>query len=192
MQTPSTKSIHLGVTAAVILVSLVGCNLPPIATEDQLAIARVREYSDVSERQMREAVTNVFAASRPGEYEMVSTTNGMRARHAWQDFALVTVVAGSEVWEIHWSPRGRGLVVSASRKLATGDFAPVVDVGSFDEASAYNLFYARLDFALGKRSDWVSCEQYKQLMLDPRTPKTNEQTMCGKDATDQPAQRTMP
>src|SRR5258706_7752053 len=128
-----------------ILAILSGCVTVPLSTPLQLNEAKIRTYENLDAQTFTKAVDVVFAG-----YEVTNGPSGITARNTTFRFAIVTVTANRETWDISIQERGSKLVASASVSARTGDFIPLVSRPVFGEVPLYELFWARVDYVLGR------------------------------------------
>lgn len=154
-----------------LLVSLLaGCAAPPPMSRAEFMALTTRQYSDISPEELYAAAEELFRISEPG-YRFAHNDSGMQA--------VYNSFGGPIAWTLVVSRAGAGVRVQVSL-LAPGapGFAPVflpgggLGVGATPGGgvpavgtSSYDIFWARLDYLLGKRGDWMTCAQSNERLV---------------------------
>lgn len=131
----------------------------------------------------REAVERVFAASRPGSYKLRFASSEIIAELHWRRLTVVGVERGSDLWDVRFWPKAGGTAASVQELGRYGGLV-TIPLTPPNEVADYDLFWARIDYVLGRRAGWVTREAYRRSMVDPRAPQTVFRSLCGEGATD--------
>lgn len=175
----------VGVVLAAI--ALTGCQTrPPMSRADYLGMT-TRVLPGITVDQAYAVLEGVFQASRPGDFEFQHSDAGMQAstRHG--------IFAGPpHVWSLTVQPVAGGVRVQASVSgSAPAGLLPVATTGGMGLAagtasgvpvagtSIYDLFFARVDYMMGKRADWVTCRQQLDRVLSNVVWGQNEALCVG-------------
>jgi hypothetical protein len=116
----------------------------------------------------------VVKHSDPRDIQVEYSKQGFVARRKFFIYAVLATADGEDRWTFHASENADG--ASASVRIIQRGTA---QSGRFSERFRENqvyvgslrLFYARIDYLLGRREDWVSCSQaVEKLRLPPQAP----------------------
>lgn len=204
------KLICLLALAVVVAVGA-GCAAKKPMTPDEIAAERDRQlkmisrvYEDKSPQEVLLAADRIFRLA-DDDYNVSHSPTALQAQRNWMIYMVISAAMGTDNWMVSTEtlPTGGTKVMAAHSGQAGSVFAgPVATTGGGMSATAvttpgmqnmtttpaiYELFFARLDYLLGKRPDWVTCKQAKKLftdgILDPFCTVANDRTPDGKSAT---------
>ncbi len=138
-------------------------------TREEYLLVASRTYGLSQERLIR-AAEEVLRKS-DNEYTISHQPRGLVATKPWTLFLLLAFHEGVTQWKVDTEKTGKGTKIyldlsSIQTGGATGAIAGTSVYtlpSSTGEAkifspAAFNLFFARLDKELGRRADWLSCE----------------------------------
>jgi hypothetical protein len=158
--------------------SLGACaTLPPPSMAEWRA-AQTRVFAGRAPLEVADAIGRVFESSRPGEYDARPSTFGIEVQRKWNYYFVLAITQGTERWNIVLRQIGTGTEAFAElggvqTATAAGGFPSVGELRPWN-TSVYDVFWARVDFFLGARKDWLGCathigssEAAKQSANDP-------------------------
>jgi hypothetical protein len=76
-------------------------------------------------------------------------------------YAVLASARGREKWEFLAEPDGGAIRASVSVSeagVSSGGYSTIPYEGAMASVPLYRLFWARVDYVLGRRSDWVTCD----------------------------------
>lgn len=150
------------VLISVCCITLVGCATPRPYTIGQWRDAQDRTYNKITKAKFERAVEAVFEASRPGRYQARPDRNGVRFSRSWNHYFVLTTANGSEEWSIYENVVGDGVEVEVNFSgLAGGFLSPTVQI-QVPKPEFYDLLWDRVDYVLGLRDYWVTCDEYEK------------------------------
>ena len=136
--------------------------------QDMLA-ATTREYPDVPPEQVYAASRTIFELADKDDVTLEMWPNGLVAQRQ----ARVALTKYREIWEISALPHENGTRVSLVAETEANG------VRQFARTPApYEVFFARLDFLLGKTHRWMSCTEYHEEIQHHPTWGRNESWWC--------------
>lgn len=142
------------------IILLAGCATIPrqMSREEALAVS-TRTYTGVTTERVFEAATEVFKLSdNPTDINISYPDSETMLAVRW------TAPFPVHIW-YHWTikavPAHKGTQVSTSIVTTAHGFAVPSGVTPYSSPAAQKLFYARLDYLLGKSTDWPTCEVYE-------------------------------
>lgn len=204
------KLIFLLALALVVAVGA-GCAATKPLTPEEIAAERDRQmkmitrvYVDKKPEEVLLAADRVFRLA-DDDYEVSHSPTALQAQRNWTIFLVISASTGIDTWIVEAYPAEVGTKViarhSGQASAVTAFASPVVGggngmaVGAITspalqnmtiEPAIYELFFARLDYLLGKRADWLTCKEAKKLAvegyLDPFCTVANDRTPDGKSA----------
>jgi hypothetical protein len=120
------------------------------------------------------AAEAVVRHADPRDVRIEYSQAGFTARRKFSVYAVVTNVDGEDRWTFSASANSEGASASV-RVIQRGS----ASAGRFSQrfrdnqtmVGSFRLFYARIDYLLGKRSDWIKCsEAVEKLGLPKEAP----------------------
>ncbi|MCX5592850.1 hypothetical protein [Alcaligenes endophyticus] len=160
---------------AVLLLALSGCAAPPPKmSRAEYLDAVQRSYEGKSSEDVFAAAEKVLTLMDGDDFTFHHSADSVTGMRSWLVFALLIVVDGVDTWTIKAvdTPTGTNATVSVATSTASAIAAPTggAGVSSSDSGATpgqvsgtalYDLFWARMDYMLGTRSDWMTCDQAK-------------------------------
>ncbi|MGL4635251.1 MAG: hypothetical protein ACRCWF_04660 [Beijerinckiaceae bacterium] len=106
------------------------------------------------------AAEAVLKHSDPGDITFEYSKSGFSARRKFFIYAVLATAEGEDRWTFAASENDEGASAAVrivQRGKATAGRATERFRDNQMTIGSFRLFYARLDFMLGKRSDWIAC-----------------------------------
>lgn len=209
------KRIFIAISVLSAVVMLMGCT-QKVPTPEKIVDKRervqrmiTRVYPDKTVQDVLWAADRVFRLA-DDNYVISPSPDGLRAERNWKkkealltsDFSRATSF-GSDTWMVTPKPLPQGGVkVTAMHSMQAAfvsgclllpypnrsDATLCPEMPNLTTTSAtYDLFFARLDYLLGKRKDWITCKKAQKLFtngesslfyenLDPFCTDANDHT----------------
>lgn len=181
-----------------LLCALAGCGstgtyAPQLSRDEQLRMMS-REYSGKTPEEVMTAAEKLFRLSDPEDYVFAyPDERSMVATRGYVMFMVIAAVSGHDIWSLSVEPMEAGAklrVQAATASTGTsampvgGIAVPYNIAGSSGgvpmlEPALYGLFWARMDYLLGLRSDWIGCDQARDYLLSNNMHGVYE-PLCGK------------
>lgn len=187
-----------------------GCAAQKVMTPEEIAAERERQlkmitrvYPDKKAEDVILAADRVFRLA-DDDYAVSHSPVGLHAQRNWMIYMVISVAVGTDNWnltaedlpeggvKVMVTHSGQGSSVSAMPvATSTGGYSATAVTtpgmqGMTTQPAIYQLFFARLDYLLGKRTDWVTCKQAGDLFtdgfLDPFCTVANDRTPDGLSA----------
>ena len=166
------------IATAVVFVMLSGCaaSRPDLTREEYLALVN-RTYEDTSAEEGLAAAERLFRLADPRQVKFQHFDNGFRVYRRWSVYMVIAAAFGTDIWDVRAAPSGQGtkLTVHLSRTssnitgvptpTAAGDTSATVITSPgtggvpVDSTAIYDLFWGRMDYLLGRRPEWMTCEE---------------------------------
>lgn len=152
------------VLAMLLAVGVSGCAFAPhqiIDRDDYLAEA-TRTYKGEDRERVIRAAETVLKQSDPDNIEMRYTPNGFQALRKYFVYAVIAAARGREKWDFSVE-EAKGAQVATLSVTEQGVSASGSSIRSYDnnmnQVPLYRLFWKRVDYLLGLRPDWTTCDQ---------------------------------
>jgi len=190
--------ISRGVIVAV-LAMLGGCAAPQqIVDRSDFLAEGAREYPGESKERVIKAAETVLRISDPTDFEFRYNLNGFEGLRRYTIYAVLAAAQGRERWDfVTESTPGvtRASVSVSEAGVTTGGYTQQRYENTMASIPLYRLFWSRVDYMLGRRADWVTCEQ-AVAELEKSNTNTNAALggLCGltSDGRNAPAPEPLP
>ena len=131
-----------------------------INDRDEYLAEATRAYPKENKERVIHAAETVLKTSDP-KFDFRYTGAGFVGLRRYFIYAVVVANAGQEKWEFATEDKG-GAVVASLSVSDEGTTASGYSAQHYDAVKnaipLYRLFWKRMDYMLGKRADWVTCE----------------------------------
>ena len=151
------------------LLFLAGCGAAPYKISDRqdyLAEA-TRVYAGETKERVLQAAETILKTSDPANIDMRYTGNGFTALRRYFIYAVLAAARGQEKWEFNVEERPNAVEASLSvsdQGESVGGYTRTRYEGAMNSIPLYRLFWKRMDYMLGKRPDWVSCNEESKVL----------------------------
>lgn len=142
-------------------VGIAGCASKKQMTRAEYMAATQRTYSQTPE-QIFTATEKLFRLNDGDDYTITHKKDEMTAIRNWETFYVFAAAAGSDTWTVKTEPAESGKVrVTADANTVGGANSGGMKTLPPTGPAVYELFFRRLDYLLGLRKDWTTCDQIK-------------------------------
>ena len=141
-------------------------------SRDQALAATSRLYPGVSPDQALRAAEQVFRLADEADFTFGHAPTSLNARRRWLVYVVIGATMGHDHWQVTAEQTPNGTRLSASVATTYQDInvltvTPTVSVPMTMPANSdlvagdaiYDVFFARVDYMLGLRSNWMSCSE---------------------------------
>jgi hypothetical protein len=147
-----------------LVLCLSGCGTAPhrIVDRDDFLAEATRHYKGESRERVIRAAETVIKMSDPEDVEMRYTAQGFVALRKYFIYAVFASASGREKWEFTVEDAPSEEVASLSISEAGtsyGNYSAQPYENVMNNFPLYRLFWKRVDYILGRRPDWVTCDQ---------------------------------
>lgn len=153
--------------------TLSGCAIKaPHLTRKEWIEVTTREYTGVSNDQVLDASEELFRLADGDDFNISHSQDGLYASRNWMVYVVFTAVMGTDYWLVKTTPTPNGIKVSVQVNTQAGAITPMATTGGdltatsttlggmpIDGKAIYDVFWARMDYLLGKRSNWMTCKE---------------------------------
>lgn len=180
-------------------VVLAGCATSrPSMTRDEFLSTTQRVYQGVDEHEFYAAAERLFRLSDEDDTSFAyPSEHAMLVERDWSTYLVLAYAAGTHHWRIETEPAPGGLRgrVYASMAASSVTGAPTGGGGAsaittpmtgsmVNTPALYELFWARMDYLLGKSDDWPSCDTWKARLRSDQTYGNIEPLCLGMNTDD--------
>jgi len=162
----------------------VGCTaLKPMTREEYLDVTQ-RVYTDTNQNNVFAAAEKLFNLADKSDFVLQHTENSIIGTRQWSMYLILTAVFGSDHWKVSAIDVGGVTKVSVMVTTASSQSLGIFDAesGTVDTfmtpglngkppvgPAVYELFWARMDYLLGKSDKWMTCEDMDVLIKEKKT-----------------------
>ena len=149
-------------SVAAIALSLGGCMGHQIVDRSDYLAEGTRTFSGETRERVVTAARVVLQTSDPSDFEFRDSLTGFTGLRRYIIYAVIAASVGREKWELQTEevPKGVRAAISVSEAgQSTGGYSVTPYEGQMASVALYRLFWDRVDYMLGRRPDWVSCDQ---------------------------------
>lgn len=188
------------ILAAALAAILTGCaTTPPPTGRAEWEAQHKREYQGVTPRQVQDAAEKILRLA-DHDFTFQYPDGRLVASRNWMIYAVIAITGGKDHWIVETVESGGAteVTVTITREASTTTAAPVIGgpgvapiVGAapgvpITQAAPYLLFWERLDYFLGLRPDWTTCDQFKERIKSTTRARDRGQidALCGATTDD--------
>jgi len=179
---------------------LAGCAAAPhqVRDRDDYLAEATRVFPGESRERVLKAAETVLKISDPADFEFRYTLTGFTGLRRYFIYAVLAAANGREKWDFMTEPDPTGLRASVSiseEGTATGGYSQNRYEGAMASVPLYRLFWSRVEYMLGKRPDWVTCDQAAAQLAESNTNSNSALGgLCGptSDGRNAPAPEQLP
>jgi len=162
-------------TYALLAVAISGCApKQPQMSRQEWINTTTRTYAGITKDQAMEATEKLFRLADGDDFTVTHAEDGLSAVRQWSIYMVIAAAFGTDYWTVRAAQDGDKVKVSVQASVQNQAIGPMMTAGGDISASAmpvigtpvtgtalYDLFFARLDYLLGKRDTWMTCEDEK-------------------------------
>jgi hypothetical protein len=170
------------VAGAGLALGLAACvSTPKVENHGQWLEEATRSYAREAPERVIAAAEAVLRHADPGDLAFEYRIGGFTAQRKFLVYAVLAAAQGEDRWTFNAFKASGGARASVSmteRAQVHGAGGTTRVRTNLDQIGTFRLFYARIDYLLGRRPDWVAChEASAKLGLPADQPGT--QGLCG-------------
>lgn len=171
--------------ALVILLS--GCATRPQLTREEWVGVTTREYEERTPAQVLAAAEKLFRLADGDDFTIAHAADGLSATRGWAAFFIIGGANGTDYWTVRAAPGAKGTVATVQASTQSTTIAPMMIGGigmipaalpgqgaPIDGTALYDVFWARMDYLLGRRPAWMTCEEADERVRKSVTWGSNE------------------
>ena len=159
--------------ACAISIFFIGCSKPhQIVDRADYVAEGTRTYAGVNREQVITAAEKILKVSDPQDWDFRYEQAGFTGLRRYLIYAVLAAQTGREKWEFHTEQSGKNAITASvtisEAGMAYGGYSANPYEGKMANIELYRLFWARMDYMLGKRPDWVTCEMAREGLQESR------------------------
>lgn len=145
------------------------CAAPPRMEDRQDFLAEAtRTYEGETQERVIGAALNVLRQSDPRNFQFENSFNGFTGYRKYFIYAVIAASQGTDKWIFDTQVSGggvRALVTASDSGEAVSSNTRTRYSERLASVPLYRLFWSRVDYVLGRRPDWITCDE-AQAALD--------------------------
>ena len=166
------KSSVLAVLAAVCLAGCAGQHRQ-LSREEWLSTT-ARIYSDVDKETVVGAAERLLRLADGQDFKIQHTEDGLLASRNWMSYVVIAAATGTDYWRLTVTPLPEGTKATIQVSMQGSAITPMMTAGPgagtgwtatsgpmtgavIDGPLLYDIFWARMDYLLGKKTAWMTC-----------------------------------
>jgi hypothetical protein len=175
------RAVRIGSVLGVMLALGACVAAPKVESHAEWLAQATRTYANESAPRVIAAAEAVLRHADPGDVTFEYRVGGFTAERRFLVYAVLAAAEGEDRWTFNAGRNGTGVrasvaLVERARVHGTGGARQVR--ANVQQIGTFRLLYARIDYLLGRRADWVTCREAPQkLGLPPEAPGTGG--LCG-------------
>lgn len=153
--------------------ALVGCAVkqPQMSREEFLRLTQ-RTYEGKTPEDVYSAAEKLFRLADGDDFRFFHTEDSLVATRSWLVYIVIGGAAGTDTWTVRARPVEGGTKVAVALNTSMGSVLPMPTTGGDMAAGSlpamagnvtgsaiYDIFWARMDYLLGKSDKWMTCEE---------------------------------
>lgn len=171
------------IALALSVILAAGCAAQPMTREQSLSLreetiaATVRVYPDKSPADLIAAAEELLRLADGDDMRFAHDETGFNANRWWMVYVVLAFVSGTDFWRFTAVPTEDGGGTKATVNVSTQmqNTTPTPTTGGawsagtgpamsapYGGTAVYEIFWARMDYLLGLRPDWMSCVESNQ------------------------------
>ncbi len=148
-----------GLLAIVMMLTLIsGCAARRALTRAQYMTMVSRTYEGVKPKEAIAAAEKLLRLADEEDITFQHSEQGFRAHRAWLLYFVLAAATGTDIWTVTAAPVEGGAKVTMYLHRVGGGIIPS-GVFPADTMAIYDLFWGRMDYLLGRRDRWMTCEE---------------------------------
>jgi len=159
--------------ALALLATLSGCAAKrPQQTREEWINTTTRTYQGVTKDQALAAAEKLFRLADGDDFVITYTDDGIQATRPWSMYMVISAMSGTDYWTVRATQAGNAVRVAAQVNMQHQAITPMPTTSSGTWTAAvipmsgspvigtaiYDVFWARMDYLLGKTDTWMTCE----------------------------------
>jgi len=161
-----------GVLLIAIVAGISGCAVQrqPMGRDEWVATT-TRAYDGITKERVLQAAERLLRLADGNDFVIAYSDDGFSATRNWLMYAVITAASGTDFWQVTASTVGATTSVSVRVNLQMQSMmaiptgaggitaAPGLTTGLAVSGTAlYDVFWARMDYLLGRRAEWMTCQ----------------------------------
>ena len=148
--------------SACLFLGLAACNTTPDLLLDEAAFtsATARRFPGETRERIVQAAEAVLRQSDPSR-QITTRSEGFASFKQFESYGFVVAEGGGDLWTVTSRdlPDSAEAVVRLAARGGGGPAGPVISItGGRNPAPLYDLFWSRVEYVLGRRPDWTTCQ----------------------------------
>lgn len=156
---------------AALLISGCAANKPKMSRQDWVD-ATSKVYQGKSKDDVLKSAERLFELADGDDFKIVHLEDGIYAERGWSIYFVIGFAVGADFWKVLATELNGETKVSVQVNTSAQGVGPTPTTGSAVGVGAYpmvgspvmgtaiyDVFWARMDYLLGKRNTWMTCKE---------------------------------
>ena len=166
---------------------IAGCAAPRQLTRQEWIGTTTKIYQGVSQDQILLAAEELFRLADGKDFQFVHSEDELYATRNWLIYLVFAAGSGTDYWKVSTSEKGDYVKVAIQVNTQMQTTTATATTGGYwtttttpmagfpvQGTAIYDVFWARMDYLLGKRRDWMDCGQADRRVAQDITWGSNE------------------
>lgn len=183
------KQLLIGIVilGAVILTAGCATSKPRELTREEWLTTTTRVYDGVEKERVIKAAERLFRLSDGDDFKIAHYEEGLYATRNWSVYVVLAASFGTDYWKLAVIPEKKGVKASIQVNTQSQAVSPMMVSGGAWTATSmpmsgspvmgtaiYDIFWSRMNYLLGLRQDWMTCQMADERVKSGVTWGTNE------------------
>ncbi len=179
---------------------LAACQQQRMITQLEYDAATLHEFAGFTPEQVAKASRQVLTLLDGEDFKFEDTRIGFVGRREWFNFALIAAESGTDQWEFRVG-QDAGITKARMEITRTAGGGMITPFGGgyynqpqtiFNGVAVYAIFWERVDYMLGRRQHWTTCDDMRS-RIRAKSTWGDLSAMCdGNNKNDTPAGPMIP
>ena len=152
-------------------VLLVSCATNRSMTREEWLTNTQKTYTGVTKEELIKKAEEVLTLADGTDFRFAHSEKGFTASRKWIVYMVIAAAMGTDSWSFEVQEKNGKLIASVQAGTQAGSIGADGNGGTFtaptmgepiQSAATYKMFWDRLDYLLGKRTDWADCRTMKE------------------------------
>lgn len=168
-----------GVKVVVLLASLVvlsACATPerPAMSKEERSAVTSRSYDGKTREDVFRAAETLFRLADEDDFKISYPGGNMVAIRPWIIYVVLSATSGTDVWTVMADDTSAGVIARAEVQTTMPSMVAKYAGGAVKGTAIYDIFWARMDFLLGKTNHWMTCQDSNERVAADAVWGSNE------------------
>ena len=170
-------------------------------TREEWLATTTRTYEGIDREKIIKAAERLFRLADGDDFRIAHYEEGLYATRNWSVYVVLAATFGTDYWKLSVTPDKKNVRASIQINTQSQAVSPMmVSNGAWAATSMpmsgspvmgtaiYDVFWSRMDYLLGFRQDWMTCQIANQRVEHGITWGTNEALCNSFNIKDNPPQ----
>lgn len=165
------RALPIAVLSAIVLLAGCATKQPQLTRAEYLKVTQ-RTYEGKSADDVFNAAEKLLRLADGDDFRFFHDDSSMSATRSWSVYLILAATMGTDTWTVRAKEMEGSVRVSAALNTSAGSVLPMPTTGGDMSAGStpgmggnvpgtaiYDVFWARMDYLLGKSDKWMTCDE---------------------------------